>query len=513
MKILFLCSILTFFCFSCAKKKPSNEIKSNTYWQEQAWDYSDDDGDGISNASELKQGTHPELISPPDIKGFTLSNIIFFDKKNDKKLFHLPLRFIIDDQSAHQFLYSAIIPPAIRGQFPFQSYQFDKEHIILQSTDTYIAPNVFHMVPKIDKNYLNFMSTLFYERKSIGSKFNPDEAVHVSLALNFPSNLSLNSWQKIRGTLTWGDQIIPWEWTKEQASQINWQIQLTGKDWIDSMKNRRPIKLIISDWEIATPIGNRTIDQNFLNQLTPFYVLSSKGFESGWHYSRAPLPADHIVNRPTKDASTSPWYFFRLDNTDKKKQTYWLKELSHHEDDWLQNIDSLKWSSSRYDHDVNFLPLPPHENIRSLKMKIWTTIYNHKALQVPVLENVNGKPCKLHYPVFDPNTAVINTTAMDLGRMLNGIIINKKPLRELIKSEIALTFENSDEDSESYSSITLNWDKNFKWDEFSLRGLENEYFRVIIHPNELKVCPELIDSPNKRWPQFKHETFHFEWQY
>ena len=99
---------ISVLCISCGKNKSSAPSSKSSYWENKAWDYYDDDADGVTNADELKAGTHPELINVPKMKNFTITNVFFFLKSESEKLNTSPLRFEVQNSDANLFLYKIL---------------------------------------------------------------------------------------------------------------------------------------------------------------------------------------------------------------------------------------------------------------------------------------------------------------------------------------------------------------------------------------------------------------------
>lgn len=57
---LFLIILFSYFLISCGKNNHQESSTSkSSYWETKAWDYLDDDADGITNGDEIKSGSHP----------------------------------------------------------------------------------------------------------------------------------------------------------------------------------------------------------------------------------------------------------------------------------------------------------------------------------------------------------------------------------------------------------------------------------------------------------------------
>lgn len=496
---------LLFTLINCGKSNNTPPTSTNkNFWKDEAWEHFDDDADGVNNADELKLGTHPELINPPNLSGFALSNVIFYQKEIRSQLNPKPFHFVIDNRPINRFFYSVLSPLSKKGQIPFQSYQFQHEHASIQTSSSYLMPNVFLLRPKIDPAYLEFLKENFYDKHVFKDT---TLSINCSLTLNFPANLNQEKWTKIEGEFKWGDKTIPWKWNKDQTSQTNWQITLDAKDWLSVIQDQQPLVLTIHNWEISTPAGNRSFNETSLAKLTPFYIINSKGSESGWYNTQYPLPAESIVNRPTENNYIRPWYFLRLENITESSNSYWLKELSDEELELFENGKSLQWSKHRMQDDLAYLPLPPHSIIRGLKMKISSQKYTYSINQNPINTPTGKLKCYSSYPKFSEKMTTSTQTNINLERFLKGIMINRTPLRELINSQFYLTFEYAK--NNQISALILNWSDKFKWIEFSIAGLNNEKNTIRLN----SVCTSLVDSSDKYWPIYKEEQLNFEWLY
>lgn len=499
------------FMLSCGKKNKAtdSEVK-NSYWQEEAWNYRDDDADGITNEEEIKRGTHPELINPPDLSSFNLSNVSFYINGKNTLVNEQSLIFEIDHRPINQYFLSIMSSLTNKGELPFQSYLFKKEHVSVQTASSFLLPNVLQLKPRINLNYLNFLKKKYYTKKIDTSFIRNNPEIQCNITLNFPANLKSEKWTKIEGELQWGGKTVPWKWTKEQDSQNNWQITINSKEWLNVLLDKSTILFTIKNWEISTPIGLRSFDQKSLENLTPFYVLSTVDSKGGWYNTKYPLPAETIIKRPTENNDSKPWLFLRLENTQNTLSTYWLKELGEDENGWIDNGSPLKWSHRRFDEDLEYIALPPHKMIKSLKIHVASEVYQYKTLQDPIntATNTGQFPCVSEYPVFPPQTVVHIDNVISLDRMFDEIHINNLPLRELINSKIYLTLNYSN--NNEISSLILNWPSSFQWNQFSIKGLER-HKRLIKLGDTIAECGKTIDSSNKYWPIYRAETLHFEW--
>jgi hypothetical protein len=262
------------------------------------------------------------------------------------------------------------------------------------------------------------------------------------------------------------------------------------------LEDQLPIFFTIHKWEVITPIGSKTFEEKLLSSLTPFYVMTTRGAEAGWYNPKFPLPAEAIVNRPTENNSTLPWYFLKLENIEESSSSYWLKELHEQEHNWLENTQSLKWTILRLEDDLEYLPLPPHRTINALKIYINSEKFLYSLEQNPIKVKTGKLTCAAHYPKFSKSLPTRTESHIQLERFLRSIYINKLPLQELINSKIYLKFEYSNEGA--ITSLILNWTKDFNWHEFSMLGLKHEN-------NIIKIggCTHIVDSDNKFWPIYK----------
>lgn len=136
------------------------------------------------------------------------------------------------------------------------------------------------------------------------------------------------------------------------------------------MKRKQDVELHILNWEIETPVGKKHFTQDYLKTLTPFYVITDGGIESGWHNSRYPLPAENIIQRQKNPTSASPWYFFKVENPQKTISSLWLKELTDDELELVTNLQPLHSKLIRSSEDLRFISLPPFKSVNALTIKL-----------------------------------------------------------------------------------------------------------------------------------------------
>ena len=306
---------------------------------------------------------------------FALSNVFFYLKPGDTKLNSRPLTFEVQNFDANKYLFNTLSPMSTSGALPFESYEFRKEHFTLLTQSTFHKPYTRLMYPKIENSYLNLLNTFFYNREVDTNRFTDAKNIFVSFSLNFSSKLNAGTWSKISGEITWGNNTIPWTWTKNETSQLHWQTEINVTDWIATMNRSVPLELKILEWHVETPYGVKIFNQEYLDTLTPFYVLSSSDVIAGWHNPRYPLPAEAISQRPTNSVTSAPWYFFKIENTDRSQTSFWLKEQVEDEIEWIKNPVPLKFEISRTPEDQKYLPLPLNPSIRSLKIHFKTQKY------------------------------------------------------------------------------------------------------------------------------------------
>lgn len=504
-----LISSLFLLLQSCGKNKQQSAVKSSSYWQEKGWDYLDNDADGISNADEIKVGTHPELITAPNLKNFAISNINFFIKGNSEKLNARPLQMENRENDANIFLYKLFAPISRDGELPFQSFEFKKEHVTLLSEHTFRLPHIGLIQPKPDAAYLQFLKNYFYNKNTEETKFQGVKTIQARLTLNFATNLNQGPWQKIEGQFIWGENTIPWTWEKSKTSQVHWQIEVSIDQWLEVIKRNNSAQFHILRWEVSTPNGVRSFDQKYLSTLTPFYVISSNGSEAGWYNTNYPLPAEIIIKRPTENHFSSPWYFLKLENTKDKTSSYWLKELTDNEVESIQTGKSFKKSLIHNQEDHNFLELPPNSSVNALKISMKSVKYIYpKYVHHKMVPHYQGNQCASFYPDFSPHNPSEVIHSLNVNRLLERIVINSIPLRELINSHIYLTFEY---DQNNVRSLVLHWDKSFIWKEFTIQGLKHDIHRIEFNHKEGPICDLIIDSPNRNWPMYKSEEIFLEW--
>jgi hypothetical protein len=516
MKLLTLFIVLcyTLSLISCGKNKSGNPTSKSSYWETKSWDYYDDDADGVPNADELKAGTHPELINAPNMKNFTITNAYFFLKSEAEKLNTSPLRFEVQNSDANLFLYKTLSPLTTSGTTPSESYEFQKEHFTLISSEKFREPHISFMLPKIDSSYLKTLQKYFYSQELESNRFKNAKNIHATFSLNFSTDLNLGPWSRIQGELKIGDKIIPWMWSKGATSQLHWQTEIALAHWHSIMQRNSALELKILEWEVETPMGKRTFNQDNLKTLTPFYVLSSNGLEGGWHNPKYSLPAEQIIRRPTNSQETLPWYFFKLETPEKTHSSFWLKELSEEELEWIKDQRTLNFTHIRSDDDQKYLSLPPYKGIRSLKMNLHSVKYVYPKyvyhVYIPSSSGNSAVNCTSAYPEFNPKNATENIPWINLDRILNSFIINSIPLKELIKTHIYLSFEYN---NNKISSVTLHWDENFIWRDFTILGLKHETFFIEFDPVNGPICPNIRESNNRYWPQYKSEEISFEWKF
>jgi len=498
-------TVLIFFLtfIGCGKEK-SAPSEISDYYEQQHWKLLDDDDDGISNQDEINTGSNPHLVEPPPLSGFYLADLIFSGFLDNSHFATPALKLVVNSTANDKFFFTEISKHNSSTGLPFEDFRFSQEHasIFLEAAPPSIL--FYKLEPIHNDSFAQLMQNLFINVK--GQKINPlyqrIDIKRASFKLAFPPILSVGQWKSITGNLHIGEKNIPWTWNKNKPLQIDFQIEVETKDMLNLMTAQDAARLELISWDYDTPRGTKMFDKKSAKEQIEFFALRSQKSTYGWISDDNNLPANSIVEQPNaNNGLAQPWLFFKVQSSDDV--SYWLKELSSEDQLWLKDNANLNWNITHSAAPQNNLPLPPHSLIRGLK------ITGRRSENI--LQDGSGKKfCGGNSTYRNLATEIVH---LDYDRTMTIFSINGHSLHQLLSQDFYITYQ-LNESERTIHSLSLFWPKDFKWEKFSLRGIDLDKYRIS-ESITLNCGINIMHIPTvykEKYVQLiNNEDFNFEW--